>query len=435
MTRKFERSRVLFEQLKRSMAGGISSSVRGTELPLPLFYEKGCGSKIFDVDGNEYIDYVLGMGPLILGHNPQPVINAVKDQLDRGLLYAAQNELEVKVSEKIIKYVPSAELVRFNNTGSEAVQVAIRLARAYTGKKKIIKFEGQYHGWIDNVLVSTHPDSKNAGPGTSPIIVLETLGQSDSALDEIIVLPWNDLEIAEQVVREKNNEIAAIITEPIISNFCILPGEGYLEGLRALCDRNNIVLIFDEVVTGFRYALGGAQTYLGVTPDITTFAKGIAAGLPLSCVCGKREIMDLITTGEVVHSGTYNSNPVVMAAAFATISELEKDDSAAIKQMYTISLQLSSGIKKIVDRYGVPCLIQNTGPTFYLAFTPRKKYIEYRDIWNEDKEKYKELRLRLMNKGVRIKPIGQWFVSSAHTDDDVQITLEAVDQSMKEIFN
>ena len=435
MVRKFEKSSALFEQLKKSMAGGISSSVRGTELPLPLFYEKGSGSRIFDVDGNEYIDYVLGMGPLILGHSPQPVIDAVKDQIDRGLLYAAQNDLEIKVSEKIVKHVPSAELVRFNNTGSEAVQVALRLARAYTGKKKIIKFEGQYHGWIDNVLVSTHPDSKNGGLRQSPHVVLETLGQSDSALDEIIVLPWNDLKIVEQVVREKNNEIAAIITEPIISNYCILPGEGYLEGMRELCERYNIVLIFDEVVTGFRYALGGAQTYLGVTPDVTTFAKGIAAGFPLSCVCGKREIMDLITTGKVVHSGTYNSNPVVMAAAFATISELEKDDSAAIKQMYMISSQLSSGISKIVDRYKVPYLIQNTGPTFYLAFTPRKKYIEFRDIWDEDTEKYKAFRLCLMNEGVRVKPNGQWFISSVHSDDDVQTTLEAVDRCMKEIFN
>ncbi|HYF01302.1 MAG TPA: aspartate aminotransferase family protein, partial [Planctomycetota bacterium] len=274
-----EKSKALYERSRRVIPGGVSSNIRARWKPFPLFYSHGRGSRIWDVDGHEYIDYVLGRGPLLLGHSPEPVIEAVKRQLDRGLMYAGQHELEIEVAEAVSRMVPCAERVRFSNSGSEAVHMALRLARAATGRVKHVRFEGHYHGWFDNVFYSYAPTLEDAGPRESPRAVPVSKGQPPSDAENVIVLPWNDLALVEKTFREHGPDIAALITEPVMCNSGgILPKPGYLEGLRRLCTRHGVVLIFDEVITGFRVSPGGAQTLFGVTPDLATFAKAVAGG-------------------------------------------------------------------------------------------------------------------------------------------------------------
>jgi glutamate-1-semialdehyde 2,1-aminomutase len=425
----------MFERSKKYLAGGVSSGIRLAEKPMPMFFERGEGSKIYDVDGNEYIDYLLGQGPLILGHNPPKVIEAIKEQLDKGLIFGAQHELEIELSKKLQRVVPCAELVRYNNTGSEAVHAAFRLARGYTGRNKIVRFEGHYHGWFDDILISSHPSLEQAGPREAPHAVLGSGGQRESVLGDVIVLPWNDLDLFKRTVEQRQEEIAGVITEPIMCN-CggLMPREGYLEGVREICTQHGIVLIFDEVITGFRYALGGAQEYLGITPDLATFAKGIAAGLPLSCVAGKQAIMGLIAEGKVMHAGTYNSNPIVIAAAWAALNELEKDDRQVYKHLFAVGTQLAEGIRSILDERGIPSIVQETGPAFHISFTEHEKFFDYRDTLDRDEETYHKFAAALSDRGVRVKTAGLWFLSAAHTQEDIDVTLEAVNGAVDQVF-
>jgi glutamate-1-semialdehyde 2,1-aminomutase len=309
-----------YDEACQVLAGGVSSNFRMGGQPAPLFFERAEGPYLYDVDGNRYVDYVLGMGPCILGHAPREVVDAVATTLNLGQLYAGQHRLEVDLARKVQEMVPCAELVRFAGSGSEVVQAAFRLARAYTGRSKIVRFEGHYHGWIDTALISPRATEEELGSYEAPNTVPGSRGQVRSALEDLIVLPWNDLEVLRRTLERHAGEIAGVIMEPILCNTgVILPRPGYLEGVRDLTARLGIVLIFDEVITGFRVALGGAQARLGVTPDLATYAKAIANGFPLAAVAGRREIMDLLNQG-VVHGGTYNASPATAAAAAATTS-------------------------------------------------------------------------------------------------------------------
>lgn len=401
-----------------------------------MFFDHAHGSHMWDVDGNEYIDYMLAMGPLILGHSPAPVIEAVKRQLDRGLIYGGQHELEIQVAEKICRHVPCAEMVRFNSSGSEAVHAALRLARGYTGRQKILKFEGHYHGWFDSALISSGPSLVEAGPRSAPNAVLQSGGQARSVLNDVIVLPWNDLDVLAATLREHGDEIAGVITEPIMCNSGdIMPRPGYLEGMRSLCTEAGVVLIFDEVITGFRYGLGGAQGLFGVVPDLAVFAKALAAGFPLSCVAGKKPIMELIAQGRVMHAGTYNSNAVVMAAALATLQELERDDGAVYRHLWAAGTRLSDGVHALLQERGVAALVNNTGPSFFVAFTECQAMYDYRDTLQRDDAAYKRLSSALADRGVRVKPNGLWILSAAHTDQDIDVTLEAVRAALAEVLD
>lgn len=426
-------SKLMFERSKKSLAGGVNSNGRAAQKPVPLFFERGQGSKVHDVDGNEYIDYVLGWGPLILGHNHPSVINAVKEQLDRGVLYSAQHELEIRLSEKLQQIISCADLVTYNNTGSEAVLVALKLARAYTGREKIVRFEGHYHGWSESIHVSSDFLSlEEAGPRESPLGVL-TRGQPKSVLKDIIVLPWNDLPMLEAAIDEKGSEIAAVITEPIMQRGVILPRKGYLEGLRDICTRNDIVLIFDEVVTGFRFALGGAQEYFGVVPDLAVFSKGLGGGFPISCVAGKREIMDLVARYEVLHAGTFNGNPISMAAAYATILELEKDNGRVYERLFDRGRELAEGIREIGKRLNLSLLVQDFGPLFYVYFTDLDSVVDYRATLARDKETYSRFATALVERGIlTLTSQGRWYLSAAHTEDDIEFTLQAVQEALRE---
>jgi len=421
------RSQALWERSKRSLAGGVSSNVRASAQMSP-FFERAEGSRLFDVDGNTYLDYVLGQGPMILGHTPEPVIQSVQQAIQRGQLYAGQHELEILLSEKLQQLIPCADLVRYSNSGSEIVQAAIRLARAYTGREKIVKFEGHYHGWFDNVLISVHPPLNLAGPRDCPQPVAASAGQATSVLDEVIVLPWNDLEAFGSVVSEHSEEIAAVIMEPVMGNTsCILPQSGYLEGVRELCSQHGIVLIFDEIITGFRLGLGSAQGYLGITPDLATFGKAMANGFPVSCLAGKRDLMELIASQQVNHAGTYNSNVMAMAAAFATLSELERNNGEAYNRLFTLGEQLMNRLDALAHKLGISILVQGVGPMFHLAFTRQEAVLDYRSYLECDQELYRQFTEMLLEEGVRTLARGMWYLSTAHTLEDIEFTLRAVE--------
>lgn len=433
--RSYEKSRQLYKRACQSMAGGVSSHFRMVGQPHPLFFKRGNGARIFDADDNEYLDFTLSQGPLILGHSHPEVLRRVSEEMALGQLYAGQHELELELAETLQRLIPCANLIRFSNSGSESVQAALRLARCFTGRTKYVKFEGHYHGWFDNVLISQHPSIEDAGPAAAPTKVLETGGQSSGVLDDIVVLPWNDLDAVKQVFAEIGNDIAAVITEPVMcNNGCIQPLPRYLQGLREICDAHGTVLIFDEIITGFRMGLGGAQEFYGVTPDLATFGKAMASGFPLSFLAGKRHIMKLMADGIVMHAGTYNSNNPSIAAAAATIDILESGGDQLYERLRTLGLQLREGLKDAAQYAGHEVLLSGPGQMVHMAFTNCSELVSYRDCLECDEEKYREFAKGMLDRGVRIIGRGIWYISAAHTEQDVEqaITVAAeVLQAMK----
>jgi len=405
------------------MAGGVSSHFRMAGAPHPLFFSKAEGSRIYDVDGNEYVDFTLSQGPMILGHSHPHVLKRVEEETSRGQLYAGQHELELQLAEKLQELIPCAELIRFSNSGSESVQAALRLARGYTGRRKYIKFEGQYHGWFDNVLISQHPSLEDAGAEDSPKSVLETQGQSPEVLDEIIVLPWNNLDVVEEVFAKEGDNIACILTEPVMcNNGCIEPSPGYLQGLRDICDRYGALLVFDEIITGFRLGLGGAQKYYGVIPDLGTFGKALASGFPISFLAGKRQFMERMADGTVMHAGTYNSNNPSIAAAAATVEILESD-TELYDRIQSLGLRLQDGLRATAIDAGYKTLISGPGQMTHMAFTSCPKLTSYRDCLENDGGKYAEFAKGLLDRGVRVIGRGIWYISSVHTEQDIDLAV------------
>jgi glutamate-1-semialdehyde 2,1-aminomutase len=416
------RSKEAFDRSKLTFAGGIGSAARA--LPEPLFIEKGSGSHVYDLDGNEYIDYVLAYGPLILGHCPLVVVEAVQAQLARGTTFGASCELEFLVSEKVAELVPCIDLVRYTCSGSEAVHFVLRLARAYTGREKVIKFEGHFHGWYDNIYVSVAP-SPPMGPPSAPWKVREETGQPENVLENLIVLSWNDLNAVERTLKNKGDDVAAVIAEPIMfSNGGIGPQEGYLVGLRELTRKHGVVLIFDEIVTGFRLALGGAQEYFGVTPDLCVFGKGFAAGYPISGFGGSREIMELVARNEVPHMGTFNSNPLCLAAALATLEELSRDGGKVMRHILDLGARLRSGLDDLFSRHGFPMSADGADPIFVLN-SPVVELRNYRDFLQVDPESVHRFHQMMFDEGIWFMRRGNMMLSAAHTEVDVEQTLDA----------
>lgn len=430
---QWKQSKTLFERSQKSLAGGVSSNVRLTAKPLPLFFESAAGACMTDVDGNEYIDYTLAQGPMILGHSPKPVLEAVDRAMRKGQLYAGQHELEIEVAEQMVQLVPCAELCRFGLSGSEMVQAAMRLARAVTGRTKILRFEGHYHGWFDNVLVSLFPPLGEAGPRTRPHVLPMTNGQPYSVLGDFVVLPWNDLALVEQLFAEMGDEIAAIMTEPMMCNTgAIGPEPGFLQGLRDLCDRHGALLYFDETITGFRLALGGAQAHFGVTPDLASFAKAMAGGFPNAALAGKRQYMQRFAE-DVNHSGTFNSNVISMAATAATLAELQRNDGAIYRHIQSVGGALMNGIREIAHRRDVPLHVQGLPCAFHLSFNENPPIRDYRDYaQHADKSRYEKFTVALLERGVRAIGRGIWYVSAAHQESHVERALEAVDGALKQ---
>ena len=428
MTNSYNKSKSLYKKASKALAGGVSSQIRLTDMPTPLFFENGSGAKLWDVDGNEYIDYVLGQGPNIFGHAPEFLHKRVTEDIKQGIIFAGQHQLEIDVAESIKDIVPCAELVRFASSGSEVTQAVIRLARAYTGKNKFIKFEGHYHGWIDSVLYGVAPDTDHLGsaaPGS--------LGLSQGSKEEIIILPWNDSTALEEVIAKQGSEIAAVITEPIMCNTnCILPKPGYLENMRSLCTNNDIILIFDEVITGFRVGLGGAQAYTGVTPDLATYAKAMAGGYPAAMFCGKKEVMSQLEDSSVIHAGTVNSNVISMSAAAETINALQQNNGQMYREMYSMGDELIQGIKDIATTHEINLLIQGLGSVFNTSFTFKPEITNYSEhLKYTDVQTFKKFRANLQDNGVRITARGTWMLSTSHSIDDIEKTLNAVENSIK----
>jgi len=421
-----ETSRRLYAEAQRFLAGGVSTIMRADAKPFPLYFDRGIGSHIFDADGNEYLDYTLAFGPLIVGHCHPSVVEAVREQLYRGQTYGAQHRLEPLVAEQIHTCVPCAEMVVFSNTGTEAVQVALRIARAATQRRRFVKFEGHYHGWMDNVLVSYRGTEDQMGSRMAARSVPNTGGQSSDSLKESIVLPWNDLDVVEDAFSRHGVEIAALITEPVMFNTGgIEPKPGYLSGLRDICTRYGTVLIFDEVISGFRLAVGGAQEHFGVIPDLAVFGKAIAAGFPLSCVAGKRELMDLISRREVVHAGTFNGNPISLAAAHAALTELCRDEGLPLREISQRGARLRSGILQALRSAGHAAVAQGIGPAFSISLGVNDELTDYRDFLRCDQQSYAGFAESMLDRGVLCLSRGIWYVSTAHSEEEINLTIAA----------
>ena len=416
----------------RDSPGGVSSSIRQTEWPVPLFFDKAHGSKMWDVDGNEFIDYVMGMGPNIFGHAPQFVTQSVYEDMQNGYCLTGQTVKENEMSEFIKKTIPFNRKVRYASSGTEIVQVALRLARSFTNKNKFLKFEGHYHGWMDSVLYNSHPDISNEENIFNP--VPESGGISHGTSNEVVIAPWNDIEALENILKDNHNEISSIITEPILWNTnVILPEDGYLEKLRLLCDKYNILLIFDEVGTGFRVALGGAQEIYGIEPDLSTYAKSMAAGFPIAMLAGKPEIMDSLSNGKVVHGGSFNTNVMSVSASHATLNYLLSNKNF-YKNLNSSGEALIKGLEEVASKNGIDILIQGLGSVFYLSFTSAKSIKNYREhTINIDFGKYKEFAKLMLLNGVRLSQNGRWHMSSAHSEEDIEKTIYAANLSFAEL--
>lgn len=412
MGRSVQLSDQWFLRAARRLPGGVNSNVRLDAAP--LFFERGRGAWLWDIDGNDYVDYLLGQGPAFLGHAPEPVLTAVSEASRRGMVFGAQHELEVEAAELLCDTLGWPDMVRFGSSGTEVVQAALRVARAATGRKKFVRFEGHYHGWLDNVLMVHGEDG--SGPASE--------GQLSHHLDDCLVLGWNDLTALEALLEASGWEVAAVLMEPMMLNAgAIEPRPGYLEGVRSLCDRHGIVLIFDEIITGFRLAMGGAAERFGVVPDLATYGKAMAGGWPVGALVGRTELMEPIGTGKVNHSGTFNANVMAAAAVVASLEYLKQEPP--YERLERITADLRHGLRELAEDASIPLRIQGAPGAFHASVaTGDVEVREFRDLERLDRDAYLKLVDRMIAAGVWLSGRGIWYVSTAHGDDEVSVTLE-----------
>lgn len=423
-----------FERAQRTLVEGVNSPSRGAAVfsPGPIFLERGQGSHVWDADGNEYIDFMMSFGALIQGHAHPKLVEVVSQTMAQGSHFAAATSAEVEAAERLRRMVPSAELVRFANSGSEATMLALRLARAHTGRTKFLKFEGHYHGWYDPYLLNAHSHApEKLGPPENPNRMPDSEGIPASTFDDVVLAPWNDAAALERVMKQHGHELAAVITEPIMANMgCILPREGYLKGLRALTQECGALLILDEVVTGFRYAPGGCQEYYGITPDISTFGKALGAGFPVGAVAGPRSILDRMRWSEnmVLHYGTFNGHRLTMKVVAANLDLLAAD--GAYQKLHNVGNAAIAGLREVFRRRKIKAIVQGFGPMFQIYFTGRGAIHDYRDYCTYvDTRLYSLFVHRLLERGIYMTPSNglHWIISTAHTEEDVATLIEAAD--------
>ncbi len=418
------KNRELFEEAKGYLVGGVNSPVRAVK-PYPFFTAKGRGCVLVDVEGKEYIDYCLAYGPLILGHAYPDVVEKVGEQLERGSAYGTPTLLEVEFAKKVVEHVPCAEMVRFVNTGTEATMAAVRLARGYTGRKKILKFEGAFHGAHDSVLVK-------AGSGATTQGVPTSKGIPSEAAKNTLLAPFNDKDSVEKIL--KKNDVACIIAEPVMGNAgCILPAEGYLKFLREITAEYGALLIFDEVITGFRLGLGGAQEYYNVTPDVTTLGKILGGGLPIGAVVGKREIMEHFSPlGKVYQAGTFNGNPLSMTAGYTTIQVLET--SPVYEKVNSLGESIRKGVEEIIEDLGLSIKVYGIASMFQMYFT-EEDVVDYSSALRADKDTFMEFQRGLLREGIFLPP-SQYecnFISYAHDDRAIETTITTMEEVLREL--
>lgn len=421
-------SKELIERARRHIPGGVNSPVRafngvGGD---PVFFDHAKGPYLYDVSGRAYIDYVGSWGPMIAGHANPAILRAVRRAVDKGLSFGAPSAAEVTMAERLCELIDGLEMVRMVNSGTEATMSAVRVARAATGRDRILKFEGCYHGHADAFLVKAGSGALTLGVPTSP-------GVPAACADLTLTLPYNDLGAVEECLRRQGGEIACVIVEPVAGNMnCIPPLDGYLQGLREVCDRHGVVLIFDEVMTGFRVALGGAQSHYGVKPDLSTFGKVIGGGMPVGAFGGKRELMELVApAGPVYQAGTLSGNPVAMAAGLATLDEI------ATPGFYTAlaatTQALTEGMQQAADQAGVPFTTTRAGGMFGLFFSEADRIVNFEQAGAVDVDRFRVFYHAMLERGVYLAPSAfeAGFVSSAHGEEQIAATLEAAREAFR----
>ena len=419
------RSETLFEQAKQRIPGGVNSPVRafngvgGT----PVFFQKGEGAYVFDEDGNRYIDYVNSWGPLVLGHGAPSVLEAVQKQLANGLSFGAPTEIEIEMAEKVCEIYPSMDMVRMVSSGTEATMSAIRLARGYTGRDKMVKFEGCYHGHADSLLVKAGSGLLTLGTPSSP-------GVPAALADLTITLTHNNIDSVKECFEKIGNEVACVIVEPIAGNMnCIPPEQGFLEGLRELCTQYGVVLIFDEVMCGFRAAKGGAQEVYGVTPDMTTLGKVIGGGMPVGAFGGKKEIMEhLAPLGPVYQAGTLSGNPIAMAAGKAMLEAISQ--SGFYEDLTEKTKMLCEGLESLAEKHGIPLTTNQVGSMFGFFFSEEKNISRFAQVQKCDQERFKKFYHGMLDEGIYLAPSSYeaGFVCAPLTKADIEFTLQAADK-------
>ena len=441
-TNKRERSSEWYERAQQSLIEGVNSPSRGAAVysPGPVVLERGRGSHVWDVDGNEYIDFMMSFGALIQGHAHPQIVEVVSQTMAGGSHFAAATPAESEAAERFQRLVPSAEAVRFTNSGSEATMLALRLARAHTGRTKFLKFEGHYHGWYDPYCLNGHSHpAEQLGPRENPTLFPDSEGIPASVFDDVVLAPWNDLEALEGILRRHGRELAAIITEPIMANMgCILPRDGYLQKVRDLAHQYGALFILDEVVTGFRYAPGGCQQHYNLKPDLSTFGKALGAGFPVGAVAGPRAILDRMRWGSnmVLHYGTFNGHRLTMRVIAANLDLLTANDGAVYKQIYAVGDAAIAGLRDVFRRRKIDAIVQGFGPMFQIYFTGRDAIHDYRDYCQyADTAKYSGFIHGLLDRGIYMTPSNglHWIISTAQTMHDVEMLLAAADEVCSEM--
>ncbi|MCG4454543.1 glutamate-1-semialdehyde 2,1-aminomutase [Pseudomonas sp. MMS21-TM103] len=424
------RSEILFAHAQKHIPGGVNSPVRAFKSVggTPLFFKHAAGAYVTDEDDKRYVDYVGSWGPMILGHSHPDVLDAVRRQLEHGLSYGAPTAMETEMADLVCAMVPSMEMVRMVSSGTEATMSAIRLARGFTGRDSIIKFEGCYHGHSDSLLVK-------AGSGLLTQGVPSSAGVPAAFAQHTLTLPFNNLAAVEQMLAEVGQEVACIIVEPVAGNMnCVPPAPGFLQGLREQCDKHGVVLIFDEVMTGFRVALGGAQAHYGVTPDLTTFGKIIGGGMPVGCFGGKRAIMECIAPlGPVYQAGTLSGNPLAMAAGLTTLKLISRAGFHTDLSDYTACML--QGLQDRADAAGIPFVTTQAGGMFGLYFSGADAIVTFDDVMSSDAERFKRFFHLMLDGGVYLAPSAfeAGFTSIAHGQTELQITLDAAERAFAEL--
>lgn len=420
---EINKSKELFQRAQKTIPGGVNSPVRAFRSVggTPLFISKARGSYLYDADGNKYIDYIASWGPMILGHAHEEVVNAIRERAALSTSYGAPTELEIEMAELITGMVPNVDLIRMVNSGTEACMSAVRLARGFTGKNKIIKFEGHYHGHADSFLVK-------AGSGLATLEIQTVPGIPSGVSQDTLTAPFNDIPAVEELVKKYSAEIAAIIVEPVAGNMgCVPPEKGYLESLRTICDRENIILIFDEVMTGFRLAPGGAQEKLGIRADLVTYGKVIGGGMPVGAFGGRREIMEHIAPlGKVYQAGTLSGNPIAMIAGISTLKIL-KENPSIYAELDEKTRYLHAGLEEVLKKKDIPFVINRFGSMISVHFTDRPVR-DFETSSQADMQKFNRFFHGMLDQGIYLPPSAfeSWFLNNALSTRDLDETIDAV---------
>jgi glutamate-1-semialdehyde 2,1-aminomutase len=436
-TRSLVKTSALHDEARGLIPGGSSSIIRWASYePYPIYMKSGSGSKIIDVDDNSYVDYLLAFGSLINGHAHPRIVQAVQEQAKEGMMFGTPTELEVNLAKKFKQFVPSTDMVAFASNGTDATSNAIRIARAATGKDIILKFEGHYHGQHDYAMISVEAPPVVAGIEEYPRPLPYSAGIPSLVLDTVVVSPWNNAKALERIMKRHRNDVAAIIMEPVMANSTVIPpSPDYLKAVKEIAASSDSLLIFDEVITGFRVAPGGAQQLYGVTPDLSTWGKALGGGLPLAAVSGKKEYMELIGPGKVSYGGTYYANPLTLAGAMANLEVLAEQDYHALTVLKENTERLTKELSEMLQRIHHRACIQSVPGMFTLSFTKHQKITNYRESLLIDWDKFRSLHQLLLDYGVYLHPDNyeRVSISTAHTDEDITKTIQAFEEALKQL--